>query len=150
VRPALHGGWFLAPTTDQRLNYPKYLCVWGKEKVHVPDKLKIALSEFNVCLLPPPHTGCNTDNKLLQTYVRKKEKQSDQVWIRGSELIQDPFHPYFILGALQDQLWMKTIVFGSNSRSIPLLPTSPEHANPIYELFQKLGELNHISHISGN
>jgi hypothetical protein len=51
VQPALQGGWFLAPTTKQRLTYTKYLCVWGKEKVHVPNKLKIALNEFNVCLL---------------------------------------------------------------------------------------------------
>jgi len=52
VRPALHGGWILAPTTSQRLEYTKYLCVWGKEKVHVPENLKVALHEFNVFFSP--------------------------------------------------------------------------------------------------
>jgi len=49
VKPALHGGWFLAPTTDQRLKYKDYLRVWGKDKVRVPRQLKDAFNEFCVC-----------------------------------------------------------------------------------------------------
>jgi len=51
VNRVLHGGWFLAPTTDQQLKYKDYLRVWGKDKVKVPMGLKAAFKEFDICFL---------------------------------------------------------------------------------------------------
>ena len=53
VKPALHGGWFLAPTTEQRVVYASYLHVWGKDRVQVPKILKERFKEFDVCWISP-------------------------------------------------------------------------------------------------
>jgi len=95
--------------------------------------------------LLPSHTSCNTNANLSQTQVREKAGELDGVLIRETGSFNDPFHPYFILRALEEQPWMKCVVFGPDSPSIPLLPASPEHSNPIYELFQTFGELGCIS-----
>lgn len=66
VKPALHGGWFLAPTTGQRLEYTKYLHVWGKAKVGMPVELKNAFQKLDVCSSPFSllyHAGYDTHIK---------------------------------------------------------------------------------------
>jgi hypothetical protein len=49
VRPALHGKYFLAPTTKQRLRYKNYLSVYGKDKVNVSENMRIMVEKFHVC-----------------------------------------------------------------------------------------------------
>ena len=51
VRPALHGGYLLAPTPKQRLRYKNYLSVYGKDKVNVSKNMVIMVENFRVCHL---------------------------------------------------------------------------------------------------
>jgi len=51
VRPALHGGYILAPTTDQRLRYKNYLSVYGKDTLNVSTDMKTLIEGFHVCYL---------------------------------------------------------------------------------------------------
>jgi len=51
VKPALHGGYFLTPTTKQQLQYQSYLSVYGKDKVQVSKNMAAMLKEFHVCYL---------------------------------------------------------------------------------------------------
>jgi len=48
VKPALHGGYFLAPTTGQRLRYQSYLSVYGKDKVQVSENMAAMIKESHV------------------------------------------------------------------------------------------------------
>jgi hypothetical protein len=48
VRAALHGGWVLAPTSEQRLEYHYSVRVWGKDKIKVPAVMQKAFEQFNV------------------------------------------------------------------------------------------------------
>jgi len=51
VKPALHGGYILAPTTAQRLRYKGYLCVYGKDILNVSVGMKTLIEESHVCHL---------------------------------------------------------------------------------------------------
>ena len=62
-------------------------------------------------------------------------------WSLESGPPYDPFHLAFIHEALQDALWMKHAVFGLGHYDCSLLPDSPEHNDPIGELFTKYGVL---------
>lgn len=81
---------------------------------------------------------CDTYKELLQCQVRERAEQSDQVWFRKSGSLYDPFHPYFILGALCDQPGMEHVVFGLDNPDVP--PIGPECVDSIYKLFQGFGE----------
>lgn len=52
VKPALHGGWILAPTTAQQLRYQSHLSVYGKDKVQVSKDMATMIKDFHVCHLP--------------------------------------------------------------------------------------------------
>lgn len=53
----------------------------------------------------------------------------------------DPFHPYFIRGAIQEQPWMKCLVFGLDSLSGESPPGGPSPGtNPIFDLFNEFGK----------
>jgi hypothetical protein len=49
VRPALHGGHILAPTTAQRMRYHKYLLVYGKDIILVSKDMKALIQNSHVC-----------------------------------------------------------------------------------------------------
>jgi len=62
------------------------------------------------------------------------------MWFRETRTFYDPFHPFFIYDALQDQLWMKYLVFGSDSTICPLLPGSRcSKTDQFSELFEGYG-----------
>ena len=63
-------------------------------------------------------------------------QQSDEMWSREGAALHDPFHLVFIRGAFQDTPWMKHAVFGLGSHACSLLPSDPEHNDPISELFE--------------
>jgi len=69
------------------------------------------------------------------------------MWICHKTAPCDPFHPYFILGALQNQSWMKDVVFGIDYANIPLLTNqeNKKHPNPIHDMFMEISEFNYIS-----
>lgn len=129
VRPALHGGWFLAPTTEQRLEYTKLLCVWGKDKVSIPETLKEAFEVFNVCISSFMVTKIDRfSQKKLTSWANK-----DEIILRDEDgAFYDPFHPYFISEALQKYPEMKYHIFG-------LEPGDQPSSDRLSTLFQTFG-----------
>lgn len=144
VQPAFHGGWFLAPTTKQRLDYARYLHVWGKDKVHVPRVLKEKFESIHVCWILPLTISIIT---LMMYYLQGqvRDQPQDVVWFHepGGNL-HDPFHPFFIHQALQEQSWMKYLVFGSDSNHCSSLPDMPEHPDLLREWFEVHGQFFHL------
>ena len=71
--------------------------------------------------------------------------EGDEAWFRVTGTFYDPFHPFFIYKALQDQLWMKYLVFGSDSFICPLLPGSRcSKTDQFSKLFRGYGQCNYF------
>jgi len=67
------------------------------------------------------------------------------MWFRETGAFYDPFHPSFIYKALQDQLWMKYLVFGSDSLICPLLPGSKcSKTDQFSQLFERYGKFDYF------
>ena len=54
---------------------------------------------------------------LLQDVIVEKSGQPDQNWIYESGSFHDPFYPFFIGDALNEQSWMESLVFSLDSLS---------------------------------
>ena len=49
VETVFNGGYILAPTTQQWMQYKAYLSVYGKEVIHVSENMKSLIEGSHVC-----------------------------------------------------------------------------------------------------
>jgi hypothetical protein len=80
-----------------------------------------------------------------QSQIAKQGAEGGKMLYRDIGGFYDPFHPFFIHQALQEQPWMKHLVFGSDSPHCPLLPGGREYPNVISELFKGYGKSDYVS-----
>jgi len=126
----------------------EYLKVWGKDKVLVPQELKLAFKQYDVC------SFFHLLMSVLVLTIYYPWLSQEQVLAltegpcEGSSLF-DPFHLVLIHKAFDAAPWMKYAIFGLDSYICQDLPGGPlKHNDPIAGLFKGYSKFQSMNYLA--